>query len=215
MTKIYRLILPAALLLLATPAAAEHLAVRTLHQELAVNGASKVHARLSIGDLVIEGTDGTNVEVELNLDCNRVDAAVCKERADRVRLAPRMKKGELRVKLKNTPKARLRGIRAQMTVRVPRYMPVEVDVTAGTLDVSGMRSHLNINSGGGDVDVNAVRAGTNEVEIDIGLGKAALWLGDEQIKATGWPRALKWKGTGDARIEIDVVGSGNVAVRLE
>ncbi len=201
--------------LLATPALAEQTAVRSLRKELALNGAVKVQAKLSIGDLIVEGTDGPNVEVELNLDCTRVDPAVCKKRADRVRLAPRMKKQELRVKLKNTPKARLRGIQARMTVRIPRHLPVEVDVTAGTLDVSGMQSHLNINSGGGDVDIDAERARTGEVEIDIGLGKGALWLGDEQIKATGWPRALKWKGTGEVKIEVDVVGSGNVAVRLQ
>lgn len=200
---------------LAAPAVAEHAAVRTLNQELALNGASLVHAKLSIGDMIIEGTDGSNVEVELTLDCHRVDFDVCKERADRVRLAPRMKKGELRVRLKNTPKARLRGIKARMVVRVPRHVPVEVDVTAGTLDISGMQSHLNINSGGGNVEIDAERARTQEVEIDIGIGKGTLWLGEEQIKATGWPRALNWKGTGAANIEIDIVGSGDVTVRLE
>ena len=53
------------------------------------------------------------------------------------------------------------------------------------------------------------------MEIDIGLGKGTLWLGEEQIKATGWPRALNWKGTGDANVEVDVVGAGDVTVRLE
>ncbi len=201
--------------ILAIPAAAEHAAVRTLQQELALNGASQVHAKLSIGDMTIEGTDGPNVEVELTIDCDRVDFEVCKERAKQVRLAPRMKKGVLRVKLKNTPNARLRGIKARMAVRIPRHVPVEIDVTAGTLDVSGMQSHLNVNSGGGDVEISAERARTREVEIDIGLGKGALWLGEEKIKATGWPKALKWQGTGDAMIEVDVVGSGDVVVRLD
>ncbi len=211
---------PTAILLLAitaiaAPAVAEHPAVRSLHQELALNGASMVHAKLSIGDLTIEGTDSTNVEVELTLDCNRVDPAVCKERAERVRVAPRMKKGVLRVKLKNTPRARLRGIKARMTVRIPRQTQLEVDVTNGDLYISGMQSHINVNSGGGDVDVSAGRARTNEVEIDVGFGKADLWLGQERIKGTGWPKALSWKGTGDAKIEIDIVGLGDVAVRLE
>lgn len=201
---------------LAAPAAiAEHPAIRSLRQEVALGDATKVHARLSLGNLTVEGTDRANVEIELTLDCNRADFDVCKQRAERVRLAPRMKKGELRVKLKNTPRARLRGIHAQMTVRIPRHMPLEVDVTSGHLRVTGMRSHLNLNSGGGDVDVVAERALAREVEIDVGFGKANLWLGEERIKGTGWPRALTWKGTGDARIEIDVVGSGDVAVRLE
>lgn len=201
--------------LVTAPVIAEQTAVRSLRQELALNGATLVHAKLSIGNLTIEGTDGPNVEVELTLNCTRVDPDVCKQRAERVRLAPRMKKGVLRVKLKNTSNARLRGIQAEMTVRVPRHMPVEVDVTAGALEVSGMHSHLNINSGGGDIEIAAERARTGEVEVDSGLGKASLWLGEEEIKATGWPKALEWRGTGDAKIEIDVVGSGDVAVRLE
>ncbi len=218
MNKTYNLplfLLATTVALAATPAVAEQTAVRSLRQELALNGATQVHAKLSIGNLTIEGTDGANVEVELTLDCTRVDPDVCKQRAERVRLAPRMKKGVLRVKLKNTPNARLRGIQARMTVRIPRHMPVEIDVTAGTLSVRGMQSHLNVNSGGGDVEIVAERARTAEVEVDSGLGKGVLWLGEEQIKATGWPKALEWQGTGDAKIEIDVVGSGDVTVRLE
>ncbi len=216
MTNIRRF--PSLLLALAAivlPATAEQTAVRTLRQEIALGDADRVQAKLSIGNLTIEGIDGGKVEVELTLDCTRVDPEVCKRRAERVRLAPRMVKRELRVKLKNTPKARLRGIQARMTVRIPRDLPLEVDVTTGALSISGMRSHLNVNSGGGDVDVIATRATTSEVEIDIGLGGADLWLGEERIKATGWPRSLEWKGTGDARIEIDVVGGGDVTVRLE
>ena len=56
---------------------------------------------------------------------------------------------------------------------------------------------------------------TNEVKILVGFGQADLWLGDGRIKGTGWPKAINWKGSGDARIDIDVVGSGDVSVRLE
>ncbi len=218
MTMIRRLptlLLLTAALTVALPAAAEHPAIRSLRQEIALGGTTKVHAKLSIGDMTIEGTDGGKVEVEMTLDCTRVDHEVCKTRAERVRLAPRMSKGELRIKLKNTPRARLRGIRARMTVRIPRGLPVEVDVTTGTLTISGMRSHLNINSGGGDVEVTGSRDATAEVEVDIGFGKAELNLGSEKIKGTGWPRAFKWKGSGEAKIEIDVVGGGDVTVRLD
>ncbi len=200
---------------LSTPVFAQQSAVRSLRQEVALGDVDRVQVKLSIGDLTIEGIDGTNVEIELTLDCSREDPETCKQRAERVRLAPRVKRGELRVRLKNTPRARLRGIQARMAVRIPRHVPLEVDVTNGDLHVSGMRSHINVNSGGGDVDVTADRAGAGEVNVDVGLGGADLWLGEERIKGTGWPRALNWKGTGAAHIEIDVVGVGDVSVRLE
>ena len=197
-----------------TPVFAQQAAVRSLRQEVSLGSASLVQVKLSIGDLTLEGSDGANVEIELTLNCNRINPEVCEQRAERVRLAPRVKRGELRVRLKNTPRARLRGIQARMMVRIPRHVPLEVDLTNGDLQVSGMRSHINVNSGGGDVDIAAERAGTGEVEVDVGLGQADLWLGEERIKGTGWPRSLNWKGSGAAAIEVDVVGVGDVAVRL-
>ncbi len=210
------LLLSAALLTGATTAAADWVEVRKLEKEVLLGDSPRVHVNLSVGDLTVEGIDGSRVEVELTLECNRKDVeGACKARADRILLAPRMGRKELKVRLRRTPQARFKGIRARMTVRMPRGVPLEVDVKGGAVYVTGLASHLNINSGTGDVDVLASRDRTNEVKATTGFGNADLWLGDGRIKGTGWPKAINWKGSGDARIDIDVVGSGEISVRLE
>ncbi len=205
----------AAALALSPPLAAQHQQVRTLRQELLPGDATQVHVNLSFGSLTVEGTRGKTVEVELALDCSRVDLEVCKTRAERIRLAPRMKKGELRVKLKNTPRGRLRGIRARMTVKMPSHVPLEVDVRGGGVYVTGLVSHVNVNSGGGDVDVLHQRDKTAVVDVDVGFGQADLWLGDGRVQGTGWPKSITWQGSGSARIDVAVVGAGDVSIRLE
>ena len=202
-------------ILMAGVASAEYVEVRSIQQDLAPGDASGIDFSLWIGDLTIEGTDGPNVEVELALDCNRQDMDKCKARADRVRLAPRMKRGELKVRLKRTPRARLRGIKARMKVRMPRHLPIEVDLTRGDVYVSGLTSRININSGGGDVDVLGERDHIRHVDVDVGFGSANLWLAESRVKGTGWPKKINWKGPGDKKIEIDVIGDGDVSVRLE
>ena len=201
--------------LAAAPATADWVEVRTLEKDMLLGDAPKVHVYLSVGDLTVEGTDDSRVQVSLVLECNRQDLGKCKARADRIRLAPRMGRKELKVRLKRTPQGRFKGIRARMTVRMPRSVPLEVDVTGGDVYITQLASHLNVNSGAGDVDVLASRAGTQEVKAVVGFGSADLWLGDGRIKGTGWPKAINWKGSGAARIDIDVVGSGDVSVRLE
>ena len=195
--------------------AAEQVEVRNLKQVLAPGDAEEVHVSLSFGNVTVEGTDGPNVEIELALDCNRADMEVCKARAERVRLAPRVGKRELKVRLKNTPRAWLRGIKARMKIRMPRHLRLEIDIKSGHLYVSGLEAKININSGAGDVDILGKRVHYRHVDVDIAFGKANLWLADSRVQGTGWPRKINWKGSGDHKIEIDVLGTGDVSVRLE
>ncbi len=197
-------------------AATAQVEVRTLKQDLVLDGARKVHVNLSVGDVTIEGTAaGNNVEIEMFLDCNRQDLEICKTRANRVRLAPRMSGGVLKIRLKKTPRARLRGIQARMKIRMPSTVPLEVDVKSGGVYVTGLKSHLNIDVGAGDVDILGFKAGTALVNVDNGLGKADLWLGDSRVEGSGWPKSLDWRGSGQAEIRVVGIGSGDVSIRLE
>ncbi len=189
--------------------------VRTLKQNLVLDNATQVHVDLSFGDVTVEGIAGGTAEVELVLECSRTDMDACKKRADRVQLAPRTRHGDLQIRLKRTPRARLRGIKARLKVRMPHDVPLEVDVGGGSIYLTGLRSHINVNSGGGDVDVLGVRERTSLVNVDVGFGKADLWLGDGRVQGTGWPRSIDWRGSGKAEINVDVVGQGDVSIRLE
>ncbi|MEM7582926.1 MAG: hypothetical protein AAF560_06065 [Acidobacteriota bacterium] len=211
---------PAQLILLAALSAPHSLAaqveVRTLQQELVLDTANRVHVDLSFGDVTIEGVKrGALAEVELVLECSREDMEACKKRANRVQLAPRTRRGELQIRLKRTSRARLRGIKARLKVRMPRDLPLEVDVNSGKIYLSGLRSHIDVNSGGGDVDILGREKRTRLVNVDLGFGSADLWVGGGRVKGSGWPRSIDWAGSGQAEIHVDVIGQGDVSIRLE
>ncbi|MEM7349924.1 MAG: hypothetical protein AAF657_03905 [Acidobacteriota bacterium] len=189
--------------------------VRTLEQDLLLGDTTKVHINLSFGDISVEGIDSNQVEIEMVLDCARENIEACRTRARRVQLAPRMSQKELKIRLKRTPWARLKGIKARMKVRLPSHVSLEVDVKSGSVYITGLTSHINVDSGAGDIDILGRRDRTAMVDVDSGFGKADLWLGDGRVEGSGWPRSIDWRGSGEAEINVDLVGTGDVSIRLE
>ncbi|MCP4659089.1 MAG: hypothetical protein GY856_27080 [bacterium] len=212
-----RILVPICLLWLAGAApdpATGQVEVRTIHQRFLLGDAAKIDVDLSLGDLTIEAADGDSVEVDLRFECVREDLERCRQRAEKIRLVPRVRGRVFHVRLAKTPKGRAQGIKAAMSLRIPPRVELEVDIRGGDVFVTGMRSDLEIDGLVGNVDVIAGRDRTASVKVDVGAGKAELWLGDGRIEGTGFPRSLTWKGSGTSKIEVDL-GSGNVRVRLE
>jgi hypothetical protein len=200
-------------LLLAGDAAAQE-EVRTSDYRVFAGEAEKLHVDLSFGDLTIEGAEVRDVEVEVVFTCTRQDLEKCRRQADKIRLQPRVYGKTLDVQLQRTSRGRLSGISARMKLKVPRRLAVEVDARAGDVLVSNMDSDVEVDVGAGDVDLGHRQSLVGTVKVDVGVGNADLWLNDSRIEATGFPRSLTWRGSGTAKIEVDV-GTGDVAVRLE
>ena len=196
------------------PVARDPVEVRKIERRAFAGEAEKLHADLSFGGLTVEGADGRDVEVEVTIQCSRQDLEKCRLRAERIRLRPRMKKGTLVVKLKNTPRGRMQGLKARMLLRVPRRLALDINVRGGGVWVGGMESDVEIDSLAGDVDLTHRRDLVAAVKVDVGVGDADLWLADSRVKGHGFPRTLRWYGSGAAQINVDV-GTGDVAVRLE
>lgn len=212
-----RVALPLALIvvlaLVSPPADAEE--VRRLEQTYFVGDATWLELDQTLGSVRVEGVeDSRSVEVEMIVTCTVDDIERCREKAERLRLAPRVSGDVLAVRLKNTPRGRLFGLDAEMVVRAPRNMALEIDLGGGDVFVEKMISHLEIDSGGGDVDVVFPQDRVKQVKIDVGLGNAELWLRDSKVEGRGFPRSIDWTGSGVAEIEIDL-GGGDARVRLE
>lgn len=188
--------------------------VRTIQQRFLLGDAAKVDVDLSLGDLTIEAAGGDRVEVDLRFECVREDLERCRQRAEAIRLVPRVRGRIFHLRLAKTPKGRVQGIKAEMRLRIPSRVGLEVDIRGGDVFVTGMRSDLEIDGVVGNVDIIAGRDRTGSVKVDVGAGTAELWLGDGRIEGTGFPRSLTWKGSGTSKIEVDL-GTGNVRVRLE
>ena len=150
----------------------------------------------------------------MTIECRREDLEKCRRRAERIRLRPRTKKSTLVVKLKNTPRGRVQGLKARIRLKVPRDLALDVNVRGGGVWVGGMESHVEIDSLAGDVALTHRQELVESLKVDVGAGDADLWLADSRVKGHGFPRTLRWYGSGPARINVDV-GTGDVAVRLE
>lgn len=176
--------------------------------------AQRIKIDMAFGDIRIEGHKGSDIEVSFRLTCRRSDLEKCRERARRIRLQPRVKGDRFVVRLQNTPRARIQGIRASMHLKVPRDTPLNVVVRSGDVFVSEVRSSVEIDVLNGHADVVAKRKQTGEVDVDVVAGKAELWLGDGHLKGAGWPRSIRWNGPGQSRLNVDVA-TGNARIRLE
>jgi hypothetical protein len=188
--------------------------VRTIHRSIFPGDAAMVKLDLSLGDIEIEGTDGRNIEVEILIFCHRENLAVCTTRAQRIYVAPRSKRGNLNINLKRTPKNRAQGVSARMRVKVPRHLSLEVDVTGGNVEISGMEGSMEVDGLSSNVDIVHRRHQIGQVKLNVGVGKADLWLGEGRIEGRGFPRSVRWSGSGTSEIEVDL-GTGDIAVRLE
>jgi len=205
-----------ALLAAAAPhaGAAEATEVRRFEQTFLPGPSGKVHVSLFWGPIEIRGTDGKTIEAEMQLFCTGDDLEACRQRAARLRLVARSTPKELRIKLKGTSRGRARGIKSRLVVKVPRRLALEVDAQKGNISIRGMRSDLNVDAAGGDVDVLYPKKLVREVFLRVGVGQANLWLDDGRVKASGFPRTVRWQHDGRHRISV-VVGTGDVDVRLE
>ena len=195
--------------------AQELVEVRRVEQTYVPVESRAVRLDLSFGDIVVRGADREDVGIEIVLSCpSGRDQVKCQNRAARLVLEARNRTDHLVLRLRRTPRARLHGIRSDMTVHVPSDHNVEVDVRAGSVEISGVNHDIEVDIGSGDTTIFYPQAAVSHVKGHVGAGRANLWLEDEsQIEGSGWPRSFSWRHTGNGTVEIDA-GTGDISVRL-
>lgn len=214
-----RLILALLTLLLAWPALADEAddatRVRTIEQTFLAHGVEKVEIDVTLASLAVVGVDGSRkADVEVILSCRRKDDAKCLRRAERIRLAPRLNAKKMALRVKGTSRGQAGGIEAHMKIRIPSHVALEIDMAGGDVLVQDMLSHVEIDSGGGNIEYFGQQDKIASFKVDVGFGKGSLWLRDSKVDASGWPRSIDWKGSGQAKIEFDL-GGGTVKARLD
>lgn len=209
--------LPLALFAGLFAAAVPALAAEEVHQDTRrylLGEATAVHVNLGFGEIRVEGSDGNEIEIDYRLTCSREDLEKCRRRAERVRVVPRIRGQRFVIGLKHTPRGRIQGIQAHLVVKMPRGVPLDVDLTSGDVFVTRMQGDVVVAGGNGDVDIIAEHQKTGEVDASVVAGKAELWLGDGYLEGSGFPRSLAWNGPGTARIKVRL-GTGDARIKLE
>ncbi len=206
-------ILVTLLVLVAAPARAQ-VEIHSDQHAYVLGDARQVKVALAFGEVQIEGTDGAEVEVDFRLTCSRKNLDKCRQRGQKIRIVPRLRKGRFVIKMAHTRKGKIQGLKGHVKIKVPRSVPLDVDLTSGDVFVTHMLADVVIAGVNGDVDVVTEQDSAGKVSVMVVAGKAELWLGEGHMKGAGFPRSIKWQGPGSSRINIDL-GTGDARVRLE
>lgn len=189
--------------------------VRRLERSFFAGNIEKFEIDVTLASLSVVGiADGRDAEVEVILSCRRRNDAKCQKRAQRIRLAPRLKGSKIAMRLKGTSRAQAGGIEAHMKVRLPERLALEIDMAGGDVVVQNMLNNVEIDSAGGNIEFFGSQDRIAYFKVDVGFGNGDLWLRDSKIEASGWPRSIDWKGNGQAKVEIDL-GGGTIKARLD
>lgn len=189
--------------------------VRKITEEFQVGSTPKIQTKLKSGDLIVQGWDGPFVQAEVNLGClEGTSAEVCKKATDGVSLAWSRTKKELLVRVKGATGWRARHLWIEARFKVPATVPLEVETLNGEVQISGMLNSVEADSGSGNVTITQSKASVGPLHIDVGAGRAELWVSGGKIEGSGLLRSINWTGEGRATIEVDV-GAGDAVVRLD
>ncbi|HXU31673.1 MAG TPA: hypothetical protein VN851_13955 [Thermoanaerobaculia bacterium] len=189
--------------------------VRKITEEFQVGSAPKVQTKLKSGDLIVEGWDGPNVQAVINLGClEGTPQDVCQKATDGVSLAWSRTKNEVLVRVKGATGWRARKLWIEARFKVPANVPLEVESVNGEVQVSGMLNSVEADSGSGDITITQSKASVGPLHIDVGAGKAELWVSGGKIEGSGLLRSINWTGPGRATLEVDI-GAGDAVVRLD
>lgn len=200
----------------AATARADHdVRVRTIEQDLPLEGAAAVSLHGPVGEVEVAGVGGDSVRVVATLKCDD-NSARCRDAAEDVELEVRRRGNELQLKIEDWPKLGNRGLSVEVHLETPRDRALEIDWGVGEVDVDGVEADLEIDLGVGEVAVRGPESAFKTVVIDTGVGEAELRVGGRSIDADGFiGQSLHWSGgPGHAHLEVDN-GVGEIVVNLD
>jgi len=208
-------VLPAAVLLGSVPAAATEV-VRSFHQQLPTGAADRIHLDFPVGEVQVEGWDNRQVDLDVQIACDRQSTERCKATAKRLRLVYNTDQGQLEIRIADWPSlGAVRGLHVIAILHVPRSLPLRADLGVGKLSINGTTGNLTANLGVGEIQVTLPKESVASARVDAGIGDANLIAGGRHYESSGLvARKIVWdKGTGHARVKVDC-GVGEIHVTL-
>lgn len=191
--------------------------VRDISRKFEIADGQRLRLEIPVGDIEIEASDRTQVEVELTVRC-RWSLADCRHAVEQIELAERSTAKRLTVELSGLSRWRGTTLDIEGTILVPHSTPLDVEMGVAELDVTGVEQDLRI-----EIGVGQVRVWMSEERI----GRALLDVGVGEVELLGAPRRasarrsflvgneVHWDdGPGQARVDIEV-GVGEITLWLD
>jgi len=196
---------------LAVAAPARATLYETEPRVFSVTSHHHVRIEFPVGELKVVATDDSRVRFDLRVRCNR-STSRCEDMANRLVLDSDDEDGTLHLKLHRYPEWRMHGLKLMGELRVPRSLPVRVEMGVGELDIDGLEGDLDVELGVGEAAVHAARNRTNNVTIETGIGDAQITGAGGDVERHGFLGShASWSGGGRSDVRVHVgVGEGRV-----
>jgi hypothetical protein len=205
----------AAALVLPTVASAGGTEIRTLTGSVSAAGAQRVEIDAAVGELRVEGAATSSVSVHVVVRCDKPVKSDCRRKAEGIQLAATADGERVRVALRGWPKGGNDGLSLSLAITMPSDLALDGELGVGELVVQGVEAGARLELGVGEMRIEVPAASVRRVDLEVGVGGAALHVGGHRIEGKGFlGREIDWT-SGRGRHLIDAeVGVGKIEVRL-
>jgi hypothetical protein len=201
---------------LAAPARAERHRLQADPVRYEVAGAREIRIDFPVGELRVEGDDGDDVRMTVEVRCDRGSLEDCQERARKVTVQRNLEGGTLRFEFDGVPKMNSRGLTLHVHALVPRALSHRIEMGVGELDITGIAGSLEASLGVGELHIRGRTADYRKVNADVGVGDASLRTRDQRVQGNGFiGRELRWSGGSGPSSMRAHIGVGQVTVTLD
>lgn len=145
----------------------------------------KIEITLESGDYNIRASSDNRIHVRLN------EASA---KGVKVKLTANGKSAELRVE--NTPHNNFHA-----TIEVPALTDVRVRLTAGNLEIAGIKGDKDIEANAGNLNIS-VGSSNDWSDVDASVTAGGLHAPAFQTASEGLFRSFKWKGPGKYKLHV-------------
>jgi hypothetical protein len=189
--------------------------VRTMKGQHSLESGQTLRLDIPVAEISIEGSNRDDILIETRIECEH-SSRKCRERAEDIRYDSRSSRNFLDLTLEGFPKNTNHGPTVEIRIVQPRYLPIEIDLGVGELEIFEVEADLRIDLGVGEVEISMPREAIASVEVEVGIGDAELHPRVDHVDRSGFLGSdLSWRGgSGDSEIVIEV-GVGDVEIELE
>ena len=189
--------------------------VRTMKGQHTLEAGQRLRLDIPVAEVSIEGSNREDVVIETRIECGR-SSRKCRERAEDIRFDSRSSRNFLDLTLEGFPKNTNQGPSIEIRIVQPRFLPIEVDLGVGKLEIFDVEADLRVDLGVGGVEISMSREAIASVDIEVGIGDAELHPRVDHVDRSGFLGSdLSWRGgSGESEIVIEV-GVGDVEIELE
>jgi hypothetical protein len=184
-----------------------------------VDSGQPVSIRFGIGELEIESTSSNEIRADLRVECReKLSEALCEKYRNRLRLEPRETDEGVEVRLVGLPKYKMRKLRLDGRVQVPRWSPLTVKVGIGDVDIYSDAKDLLVEMGIGDLTVRVPSDSVGTVQVATRIGDATVSVSDgpsihTKRRMLVGARVNWTDGEGDATISVGLkIGDAKVVL---